>query len=238
MLWSDMLQIERARYAREIAAELLGTAFLLAGVVGSGIMAERLAQGNVAIALLANALATGALLVALILTFGSISGAHLNPLVSLLEAVLGRFRWAKVPGYLVAQIIGGLLGVEAAHMMFSLPLITFSRHARTGGGQWTGEFIASLGLLLIIVKCAEKKPDAVPYAVGAYITSAYWFTSSTSFANPAVTIARCVTGTFAGIRPRDVSGFILAQLAGGAAAILLLFWFQQRPSRREATDSV
>jgi glycerol uptake facilitator-like aquaporin len=232
-----MLQIEGAKHAREIAAELLGTAFLLAGVVGSGIMAERLAQGNVAIALLANALATGALLVALILTFGSISGAHFNPLVTLVEAVFGRFRWAKVPGYLIAQIIGGLLGVVAAHVMFSLPLVTFSQHARTGGGQWTGEFIASLGLLLIIVR-AEKKPDAVPYAVGAYITSAYWFTSSTSFANPAVTIARCATDTFAGIRPGDASGFILAQLAGGVAAILLLFWFQQGPSQREATDNV
>jgi glycerol uptake facilitator-like aquaporin len=238
VLWSGVLQIVRAGSAREIAAELLGTAFLLAGVVGSGIMAERLAQGNLAIALLANALATGALLVALILTFGPISGAHLNPLVTLVEGVFGRFRWAKVLGYVAAQILGGLLGVVAAHAMFSLPLVAFSRRARTGGGQWTGEFIATLGLLLIIVKCAEKKPDSVPYAVGAYITSAYWFTSSTSFANPAVTIARCVTDTFAGIRPRDVSGFILAQLAGAVAAILLLFWFQQRPSRREATDNV
>jgi glycerol uptake facilitator-like aquaporin len=227
----------RSGTAREITAELLGTAFLLAGVVGSGIMAERSAQGNVAIALLANALATGALLVALILTFGSISGAHFNPLVTLVEAVFGRFRWAKVPWYLAAQIIGGLLGVVLAHVMFSLPLVTFSRHTRTGEGQWTGEFVATLGLLLIIAKCAEKKPEAVPFAVGAYITSAYWFTSSTSFANPAVTIARCVTDTFAGIRPPDVTGFILAQIAGAIAAVALLFWFQEGPSRREAMDN-
>jgi glycerol uptake facilitator-like aquaporin len=236
VLWSHVLQIAHAEGAREIAAELFGTAFLLAGVVGSGIMAERLAQGNVAIALLANAVATGALLVALILAFGSISGAHFNPLVTMVEAVFGRFHWAKVPGYVAAQIFGGLLGVAAAHVMFSLPLVTFSQHSRTGGGQWTGEFIATLGLLLIIVRCAEKKPDAVPYAVGAYITSAYWFTSSTSFANPAVTIARCLTDTFAGIRPRDVAGFILAQIAGTVAAILLLFWFQEKTSFREAED--
>jgi glycerol uptake facilitator-like aquaporin len=238
VLWAHVLQVARLQEARELAAEFLGTAFLLAGVVGSGIMAERLAQGNAAIALLANALATGALLVALILTFGSISGAHFNPLVTLVEATFGRFRWVKMPGYVAAQIFGGLLGVMVAHVMFSLPLVRFSQHARSGGGQWAGEFIASLGLLLIIVRCAEKKPEAVPYAVGAYITSAYWFTSSTSFANPAVTIARCVTDTFAGIRPKDVSGFILAQLAGAVAAIALLFCFQQKPSRREARDHV
>jgi glycerol uptake facilitator-like aquaporin len=238
VLWSDVLQIVRAGTAREITAELLGTAFLLAGVVGSGIMAERLAQGNVAIALLANALATGALLAALILTFGSISGAHFNPLVTLLEAIFGRFRWAKVPWYLVAQIIGGLLGVVTAHLMFSLPLVTFSQHARTGSGQWSGEFIATLGLLVVIAECAEKKPQAVPYAVGAYITSAYWFTSSTSFANPAVTIARCMTDTFAGIRPRDVTGFILAQTAGAIAAALLLFWFQDKRLAGGAKETV
>jgi glycerol uptake facilitator-like aquaporin len=217
-----------------MGAELLGTAFLLAGVVGSGIMAERLAQGNVVLVLLANSLATGALLVALILTFGPTSGAHFNPVVTLTEAISGRFSWKAVPSYLVAQIFGGLLGVATANRMFDLPLFVLSRHVRTGGGQWIGEFVATLGLLLVIVSCAKRKPAAVPYAVGSYITAAYWFTSSTSFANPAVTIARCVTDTFAGIRPRDVTGFILAQMAGTAAAVLLCsFW--DKTSQAEPT---
>jgi glycerol uptake facilitator-like aquaporin len=219
---------------REIAAEFLGTAFLLAGVVGSGIMAERLAQGNVALALLANSLATGALLVALILAFGPTSGAHFNPVVTLAEAIFGRLSWKTVPSYLMAQIFGGLLGVAAANRMFDLPLFVFSRHVRTGGGQWMGEFVATLGLLLVIVSCAKGKPTAVPYAVGSYITAAYWFTSSTSFANPAVTIARCVTDTFAGIRPQDVMGFILAQMAGTAAAVLLCWFWGKTPQGEPA----
>ena len=219
---------------RKIVAELLGTAFLLAGVVGSGIMAERLAQGNVALALLANSLATGALLVALILTFEPLSGAHFNPVVTLIQATFGKFSWKRVPGYVVAQVCGGLLGVAAANRMFDLPVFAFSRQARTGSGQWMGEFVATLGLLLVIVSCARSKPVAIPYAVGSYIAGAYWFTSSTSFANPAVTIARCVTDTFTGIRPQDVAGFILAQLAGTAAAVLL-WWFWSKTLQGEAT---
>ena len=222
---------------REVSAELLGTAFLLAGVVGSGIMAERLSQGNVALALLANSLATGALLVALILAFGPTSGAHFNPAVTLTEAIFGRFPWKTVPSYLMAQIFGGLLGVAAANRMFDLPLFVFSRHVRTGGGQWMGEFVATLGLLLVIVSCAERKPAAVPYAVGSYITAAYWFTSSTSFANPAVTIARCVSDTFAGIRPQDVAGFILAQMGGTAAAVLLRWFWGKTPQGEPAGDT-
>ena len=221
----------------EVVAEMLGTAFLLAGVVGSGIMAERLAQGNMALALLANALATGALLVALIFTFGPTSGAHFNPAVTLTEAIFGRVSWKTVPVYVMAQIFGGLLGVAAANRMFDLPLFVFSRHVRTGGGQWMGEFVATVGLLLVIVSCAKSKPTAVPFAVGSYITAAYWFTSSTSFANPAVTIARCVTDTFAGIRPQDVTGFILAQMAGTAAAVLLCWFWSNTPQGEPTADT-
>jgi glycerol uptake facilitator-like aquaporin len=207
-----------------MVAEAVGTALLLATIVGSGVMGERLAAGNVAIALLANTLATGAMLVALILTFGPISGAHLNPAVTLADASQGGLPWREVPGYLAAQILGAFAGVAAAHAMFGLPLFSVSRHIRAGGAQVFSEFIATFGLMAVIWGCARLRSSAVPFAVGAYITGAYWFTSSTSFANPAVTLARAASDTFAGIRPIDAPGFILAQLAGAAAATLLFRW--------------
>jgi glycerol uptake facilitator-like aquaporin len=207
-----------------MAAEALGTGILLAAVVGSGIMGERLAGGNAAIALLANTLATGAILVALILTFGPISGAHFNPAVTIADASQDGLPWREVPGYLVSQIAGAFAGVAAAHLMFSEPVFSASRHARAGGAQLFSEFIATFGLLCVIWGCARLRSSAVPFAVGAYITGAYWFTSSTSFANPAVTLARSASDTFAGIRPGDAPGFILAQLAGAAAATLLFRW--------------
>jgi glycerol uptake facilitator-like aquaporin len=210
--------------ARQLVAESIGTALLLAAVVGSGIMGERLAGGNVAIALLANTLATGAILVALILTFGPISGAHLNPAVTLLEAARGAILWGKVPAYLAAQFAGALAGVACAHLMFGEALFTPSRHIRSGGGQLFSEFVATFGLVAVIQSCARLRPSSVPYAVGAYITGAYWFTASTSFANPAVTLARALTPTFAGIRPADAPGFIAAQLAGAVTAAALFAW--------------
>ena len=209
---------------RRAVAEALGTAFLLAAVVGSGIMGERLAGGNVAIALLANTLATGAMLVALILTFGPISGAHLNPAVTLADASQGGLAWREVPVYIAAQIAGAFAGVAAAHLMFGEPVFFASRHIRAGNAQLFSEFIATFGLLSVIWGCARLRSSAVPFAVGAYITGAYWFTSSTSFANPAVTLARAASDTFAGIRPADVPGFIVAQLAGAMAATLLFRW--------------
>lgn len=210
--------------ARRIIAEAVGTAFLLAAVVGSGIMGERLAGGNVAIALLANTLATGATLVALILTFGSISGAHFNPAVTLADASQGGLAWREVPLYIVAQIIGAFVGVAAAHVMFGLPLFFASHHVRAGGAQAFSEFVATFGLLAVIWGCVRLRSSAVPFAVGAYITGAYWFTASTSFANPAVTLARAASDTFAGIRPEDAPWFIVAQLAGAMAATLLFRW--------------
>ena len=210
--------------ARRAVAELLGTAFLLAAVVGSGIMGERLAGGNVAIALLANTIATGAMLVTLILTFGPISGAHFNPAVTLADASQGGLAWREVPLYLAAQIAGAFAGVAAAHLMFSQPLFSASQHIRSGGAQLFSEFIATFGLLSVIWGCVRLRSAAVPFAVGAYITAAYWFTASTSFANPAVTLARAASDTFAGIRPADAPGFILAQLAGAAAATALFRW--------------
>jgi glycerol uptake facilitator-like aquaporin len=209
---------------RRAVAEALGTAFLLAAVVGSGIMGERLAGGNVAIALLANTIATGAALVTLILTFGSISGAHFNPAVTLADASQGGLAWREVPVYLVAQFIGAFAGVAAAHLMFSEPVFFASHHARAGGAQLFSEFVATFGLLSVIWGCARLRTSAVPFAVGAYITAAYWFTASTSFANPAVTLARAASDTFAGIRLEDAPGFILAQLAGAAAATILFRW--------------
>jgi glycerol uptake facilitator-like aquaporin len=200
-------------------AELIGTAFLLAIVVGSGIMGERLANGNDAIALLANALATGAGLVALIITFGAHSGAHFNPVVTLAEAWLKKLSWRVVPIYFAAQITGAFVGVAAAHFMFELPLFTASEHLRSGPSQWFSEFVATFGLLTIILHGVENRVTAVPYMVGAYITAAYWFTSSTSFANPAVTLARSVTNTFSGIYPGHAPAFIIAQLAGLIAAV-------------------
>jgi len=207
-----------------MTAEFVGTAFLLAAVVGSGIMGERLAGGNVAIALLANTIATGAALVALILTFGSVSGAHFNPAVTLADASQRGIRWREVPGYLIAQIAGAYVGVACAHLMFGLPVFSASRHARSGPSQGFSEFVATFGLLSVIWGCSRLRSSVVPFAVGAYITAAYWFTSSTSFANPAVSLARAATNTFSGIRPIDVPGFITAQLVGAAAATALFRW--------------
>ena len=210
--------------ARHAATEALGTAFLLMAVVGSGIMGERLAAGNFALALLANAVATGAALVALILTLGPISGAHFNPAVTLAAAVEGGISWREVPAFLGAQMTGAFAGVGAAHLMFGLPLFFASRHVRSGPAQLWSEFVATFGLLFVILGCSRTRPSAVPWAVGTYITAAYWFTASTSFANPAVTAARAASDTFAGIRPTDVPGFVASQLAGAAAAMLLARW--------------
>jgi glycerol uptake facilitator-like aquaporin len=212
------------RMIRRAASEALGTAFLLMAVVGSGIMGERLAGGNVAIALLANTLATGAALVALILAFGPISGAHLNPAVTLGDALAGGTAWRDVPGYLVAQTFGAFAGVASAHLMFGLPLFFASQQARSGPAQLWSEFVATFGLLSVIWGCARSRPTTIPYAVGAYITAAYWFTASTSFANPAVTLARAARDTFAGIRPADAPGFIAAELAGAVAATFVFRW--------------
>lgn len=210
--------------ARRVVAEAVGTALLLATVVGSGIMGESLAGGNVAIALLANTLATGAGLVCLILTFGPVSGAHFNPAVTLADASQGGMKWRDVPAYLAAQLAGAFVGVAAAHGMFGKPLYFASHHARTGPSQWLSEFIATFGLLAVIWGVARRRSTAVPFAVGAYITAAYWFTASTSFANPAVTLARAATDTFSGIRPADAPAFIVAQLIGAAAATALFRW--------------
>jgi glycerol uptake facilitator-like aquaporin len=209
---------------RRLTAEATGTALLLAAVVGSGIMGERLAGGNVAIALLANTLATGAALVTLILAFGPISGAHFNPAVSLADASQGGLSWSDAALYVGAQVCGALVGVGLANLMFGEPAFRFSQHVRTGGGQVLSEVVATFGLLSIIWSCSRTRPTAVPFAVGAYITSAYWFTASTSFANPAVTLARAMTNTFAGIRPVDVPPFVLAQAAGAALATALFRW--------------
>ena len=210
-------------YAR-ITAELVGTAFLLMAVVGSGIMGERLCGGNIAIALLANTIATGAALVALILTFGPVSGAHFNPAVTLADASQSGIPWHEVPGYILAQILGAFLGVGSAHLMFGLQLYSASTHARSGTSQVFSEFIAAFGLLSVIWGCSRLRSSVVPFAVGAYITAAYWFTASTSFANPAVALARSATNTFSGIRPTDVPSFILAELVGAAAATALFRW--------------
>jgi glycerol uptake facilitator-like aquaporin len=215
---------QRFTPAQRLVAEALGTAMLLAAVVGSGIMGERLAGGNVAVALLANAVATGTALVALILTFGGISGAHFNPVVTLSDATQGGVPWRDVPPYIAAQIVGAFAGVAAAHVMFELPLFSASRHARLGFAQAFSEFVATFGLLAVIWGCARFRSGAVPFAVAAYITAAYWFTSSTSFANPAVTLARSATDTFAGIRPVDAPAFIVAQVLGASAATLLFRW--------------
>lgn len=209
---------------RRSIAEAVGTAMLLACVVGSGIMGDRLAGGNVAIALLANTLATGAILVALILTFGPISGAHLNPAVTVADAWQRGSAWRDVPAYVAAQMVGAFAGVVIAHLMFGLPIFSLSQHTRSGLAQMLSEFVATFGLLSVIWGCTRHRAQAVPFAVGAYITAAYWFTASTSFANPAVTLARCVTDTFAGIRPTDAPGFVCAQALGAAAATALFKW--------------
>jgi glycerol uptake facilitator-like aquaporin len=213
---------------RRIVAEFLGTGFLVAAVVGSGIMGEHLAGGNVAIALLANTIATGAALAALILTFGPISGAHLNPAVTIVDAIERGVSWTVAACYVPAQCAGGICGAIAAHLMFGLPAISLSHHARSGPAQVFSEFVATFGLLCVIWGCSRQRSQVVPFAVAAYITSAYWFTSSTSFANPAVTIARALSDTFAGIRPVDVPLFVAAQLAGAIAATLLFRWLVPR----------
>jgi glycerol uptake facilitator-like aquaporin len=215
---------ESRTLGQRAVAEALGTALLLAAVVGSGIMGERLAGGNVAIALLANTIATGAALVALILTFGPVSGAHFNPAVTLADASQGGMRWREVPAYVVAQVIGAFAGVAAAHVMFGLPLFFASQRVRAGGAQMFSEFVATFGLLAVIWGCNRGRPTETPYAVAAFITAAYWFTASTSFANPAVTLARAASDTFAGIRPADAPAFLLAQLLGAACATAVFRW--------------
>src|SRR5215510_274960 len=220
-------------FGRKITAEALGTSVLLAAVVGSGIMGERLSNGNVAIALLANTIATSATLIAIILALDGISGAHLNPAVSIAAAIQGYLQWREVPGYVVAQVVGALVGVAAAHGMFGLAMFTASHHSRAGLPQMFSEFVATAGLLSVICGCARTRLRAVPFAVGAYIAGAYWFTASTSFANPAVTIARSMTDTFSGIRPIDVPGFIAAQTTGALLATLLWSWFLHQPPKAE-----
>ena len=207
---------------RKLVAEGLGTAFLLAAVVGSGIMGERLAGGNEAIALLANALATGAALIAILLTAGPVSGAHLNPVVSLAFAARGELPWREVPGYIAVQVAGAILGVMAAQTMFGLPLIELSVKTRSGMNLVWAEFVATFGLLILVLQGSRERAEALPYAIAAYITAAYWFTASTSFANPAVTLARCFTDTFAGIAWSNTPGFVLGQLVGALAAFLLV----------------
>jgi glycerol uptake facilitator-like aquaporin len=209
---------------RRAVAEFAGTMLLLSAVVGSGIMAERLAAGNVAIALLANSIATGAALVAILYAFGPISGAHLNPAVTMCAAMQDGFAWREMPMYIVAQLAGAAVGVVTANRMFGLATFSISTKARSGPGQLLSEFVATFGLLAVIWGCVRARPSAIPIAVGAYITGAYWFTASTSFANPAVTLARMFTNTFAGIRPADAVPFIAAQMAGALTATLLFRW--------------
>lgn len=209
---------------RRLVAEWLGSAMLLATVVGSGIMAERLSGDNVGVALLANAVATGGGLIALILTFGAISGAHFNPAVSLAAAIRHELSGREAALYMLVQVAGAFCGVAAAHGMFGEALFFASQHVRTGPAQWWSEFVATFGLLAVIFGCSRSRPEAAPFAVAAYIVGAYWFTASTSFANPAVTLARAATDTFAGIRPIDAPGFIIAQLLGAVTATWLFGW--------------
>ena len=214
--------------SRRLAAEWLGSALLLAAVVGSGIMAAKLAGGNGAIALLCNTIPTGAILVVLILMLGQVSGAHFNPAVSLAFALRGELPWGTAGLYTLAQIAGAVAGAWAAHLMFELPMLQVSETIRSGTGQWFAEAVAAFGLLLTIFGCRASAPASVPYAVGLYITSAYWFTASTSFANPAVTLARALSNTFSGIAPSGVPGFIAAQIAGAIAGVLIAGWMWQR----------
>jgi glycerol uptake facilitator-like aquaporin len=215
--------------SQQTFCEWLGTAFLLAAVVGSGIMAQKLADGNLALALLCNTLPTGAILVVLILVFGPLSGAQFNPAVSVALALRGKLKWSIAAVFIVAQILGAVAGVWLAHLMFDLPLWQLSGTTRTGPGQWLAEAVATFGLVLTILGCMTRTPTSVPYAVGLYITSAYWFTASTSFANPAVTIARSLSDTFAGIAPAGVAAFVAAQLAGMLAAVILSLWLWSEP---------
>ena len=221
--------------SRRLAAEALGTGLLVATVVGSGIMADKLAGGNTALALLGNTIPTGAILVVLILALGPISGAHFNPAVSLVTGIARALPWREVGTYAVAQIVGGCLGTLAAHGMFDLPLLQFASTARTGPAQWFAEFVATFGLLVTILAVVRFRIEAIPYAVGLYITAAYWFTASTSFANPAVTIARALTNTFAGIAPAHVLLFIVAQMAGALAAMALMQWLLHTQTERRSS---
>jgi glycerol uptake facilitator-like aquaporin len=209
---------------RRLAGEFIGTAFLLMAIIGSGIMAERLSGGNSALTLLGNSLAVGAILVCLIYTFGGISGAHLNPAVTLADAFLAKFAWKDVPPYVIAQIAGAFFGVALANLMFDLPAFHISEKVRSGNSQLLSEFVATAGLIIVIYGTLSWNKRAVPLAVAAYITSAIWFTSSTSFANPAVTMARSISNTFAGIRPADVPAFVIAELIAAIAAVVLLRW--------------
>jgi glycerol uptake facilitator-like aquaporin len=220
-----------ASLSRRLAGEFVGTAFLLATVVGSGIMAERLAGGNMALALLGNTLATGAILVVLILVFGPVSGAHFNPAVTLVFALRGDLAFGTGALYAVAQVAGGVIGAAAAHLMFDLPALQLGVHVRSGPGQWLAEAVATAGLVLAILGCLARRADAIPYAVGLCITAAYWFTASTSFANPAVTLARALTTTFSGIRPEDAPAFIAVQLAAALLAARLWRWFEADAAR-------
>ena len=213
-----------ANLSRRVVAEAIGTAFLLATVVGSGIMGERLAGGNVAITLLANSIATGAALTALILTFGPISGAHFNPVVSLAMCMTGRMAWPKLLPYVIAQVAGAIIGVWMAHAMFDLSIFQLSTKMRWGTGQWIAEAVATFGLLVTIFGGLRYNPAAIPMTVGLYITAAYWFTASTSFANPAVTIARSLSNSFAGIAPIAVLPFIVAQVFGMMAGVIVCRW--------------
>ena len=222
-----MSSVSSATLTQRLAAEALGTALLLATVVGSGIMGERLAGGNAAIALLANAIATGCALYVLITIFGPVSGAHFNPLVTLAERAQGNIAWGDAVLFIVTQAVSATIGVLIAHTMFELPLVSFSQHARTGGAQWFSEFVATFGLLTVILQGTKARPAAVPALVAAYITAAYWFTASTSFANPAVTFARALTDTFSGIRISDVPMFIVAQLVGAVSAYGLFRWMNK-----------
>jgi glycerol uptake facilitator-like aquaporin len=226
----------KASLAPRVVAESVGTGFLVAAIVGSGVMGDRLAGGHTALALLANTIATGAALVALIFAFGQISGAHFNPVVTLVDAFEQGLPWNETPFYIIGQILGGISGAIVAHLMFGLPLISLSGHVRSGPPQVLSEFVATFGLVSVIWGCSRLRSDAVPFAVGAYITAAYWFTASTSFANPAVTIARCLSDTFAGIRPRDVPWFVVAQLVGGLAATSLFRWLV--PNLEERSEDV
>lgn len=225
------MQLAKPDLARRLVAEGLGTLFLVATVVGSGIMAEGLAGGNVAIALLANTFATAAILVILILAFGPLSGAHFNPVVSLVMAVRRELAWSDFVAYVVVQLVGGVVGAMLAHIMFDLPLVALSTTDRSGVAKLISEVVATFGLLGAILSCVNHRQAAVPYAVAAYIGAAYWFTASTSFANPAVTVARTLTNTFSGIRWLDAPGFILAQIVGALAAMLLFGWLFSKGSK-------
>ncbi|HUO44798.1 MAG TPA: MIP/aquaporin family protein [Burkholderiales bacterium] len=218
--------------AQRLTSEALGTALLLAIIIGSGIMGERLAGGSVAIALLANSIATGAGLIALIAAFGAIFDAHFNPMVTTATAFLRYLSWREAGLYMIFQCVGAFAGVACAHWMFGEPTFFASHHARSGAAQWWSEFVATFGLLSVIIGCVRGRPQAVPYAVGCYIAAAYWFTGSTSFANPAVTLARMASDTFAGIRPADALPFIVAQVAGGLAATGVMGWLTTPPGRK------